>query len=229
MTSKHWIKMVCGMLMIFVVSMMVIGFVRDKTSRASEVVVAAAADVGRQLAAQVVPVDGYAFLMDGKPVGALEKLEVRRSTRQVLSGYQYVVRLDDSVSVQRFASCHLVPVTPGEVTATSDWRCIHPQEPGYDQLKQFGNIVFQPSGQRHLLMVPADFLAQVQQIEGKDVTTVLRRDGFQLTINGVTVVNVQGSAEGGSLTVTDPATGETVVQVAGSREGGQVTVNSKRP
>ncbi len=228
MTSKHWLKMVGGMLLIFIFGMMATSALRAGVRRASEAVV-----VTMDVAAVPIRVDGYPFLMDGKAVGALEKLGVRRAkSGSGLSSFEYTVRLDDTFSVRRFASCHLVPVTPGEVTATSDWRCIHREEPGYSELRQFGTITFLPSHERHLLMVPGEFAAKMREIAADDVTTELGRDVFRLTVNGATLVNVQGradGADGGSVTVTNPATGETVVQVEGGRDGGHVTVGSKRP
>lgn len=232
MTPKHWIKMFGGMFAIFAIGMIFVNMFRSKREHVSAMAMdfvaeAEAASQGDDL----IPVKGYPFRMNGEVVGEMTKLRIDRGGRHHLDGYYYTVRLNDGVDVNRFATCQLVPLEPGKVDATSDWTCLSEGDAGYEDLEDFGRIVFVSkeahgtSSQTHLLKVPQSFVETVQASGAGSVHMESGSKGFTLTIDGQQIVDIRGNEAGGSVVVKNPATGKNLVEVTGGPDGGTVKVD----
>ncbi len=253
MTPKYWLKIILGMVAIFVVGMVVVQAVDAGKSKVR--------DFAEGTSSITVPMFGAAFKVGGSSLGGIESLRIERDAPKVIGGFHLKVRLKDGVDVNQFDNCEITVEDPKQIDEHTEFACLTAADSGFTQLVQFGTVDFQPSGERHRLMVPAHVVTEIQAlaedghgdaaanavaatghaatatanataavagVEGGNV--VIDADSakgrVRLTINGREIVNIQGTEAGGRIIVRDLKTGKPVVQVNGDSAGGKITVDA---
>jgi hypothetical protein len=223
MTPKDWIKIVAGMLGIFV-----IGMVIRKGFHLGERKVE---EIAHSASTLSIPMLGAPFRIDDLKLGSLQKLQVKRNAPDKLDGFELTVRLNDSVNVERFADCELTVTDAQQIDNKMAFACLTEADSGFSDLEQFGTITFLPSGQRHRLMLPSSVVEDLRNgSDERGAKTVSRHDSsgnVNIKINGQQVVDIQGSDSGGRIQIRDPKTGKLIVDIQGGENGGTVKIDGK--
>lgn len=225
MTPKDWIKIVAGMLGIFIIGMIIrTGF--HVGERKVEQITHSASTLS-------IPMLGAPFRLNDLKLGSLQKLQVKRNAPDKVDGFDLTVRLNDSVDVERFANCELTVTDAHQIDNKMAFACLTEADSGFSDLEQFGTITFLPSGQRHRLMLPSSVVEDLRNgPDGNQGDEVSRRDSngnVNIKINGQQVVDIQGSDSGGRIQIRDPQTGKLIVDIQGGENGGTVKIDGQTP
>lgn len=223
MTPKDWIKIVAGMLGIFIIGMIIrTGF--HVGERKVEQITHSASTLS-------IPMLGAPFRLHDLKLGSLKQLQVKRSAPDKVEGFDLTVRLNDSVDVEQFADCELTVTDAHQIDNKMAFACLTEADSGFSDLVQFGTILFQPSGQRHRLMLPSSVVEDLRNgPDGSQGDAVSRRDSsgnVNIKINGQQVVDIQGSDSGGRIQIRDPKTGKLIVDIQGGENGGTVKIDGQ--
>jgi hypothetical protein len=216
MRPWDWFKIVLGMLAIFTVGLVA---VRGINAAKDNVVHFVESD-----APITVPMFGTPFRTAKGALGKIQQLRIERESARVIDGFHLTVALDDGVDVDQFDACEVTIVDASEIDEDTEFTCLTAADPAFDDLVQFGNITFRPSGEVHRLMVPSavrdDIRAAFQDGEAAgDSVAVNAADGdgkVVIKINGKRIVDIGGDSSGGHLIIRDPNTGEKVVDITGT-------------
>ena len=223
MTPKDWIKIVAGMLGIFLVGMIVVSGVNAGKRKVGEIATTAST--------LSIPMLGAPFRINDLKLGSLQQLQVKRSAPDRIEGFELTITLNDSVDVERFADCELTVTDAQQIDNKMHFACLTEADSGFADLVQFGTITFKPSGQRHRLMLPSSVAEDLRNgTDGQANDTVSRRDSngnVNIKINGEQIVDIQGSDSGGRIQIRDPKTGKLIVDIQGGENGGTVKIDSK--
>lgn len=223
MTPKDWIKIVAGMLGIFIIGMIIrTGF--HVGERKVEQITHSASTLS-------IPMLGAPFRLNDLKLGSLQKLQVKRNAPDKVDGFDLTVRLNDSVDVERFADCELTVTDAHQIDNKMAFACLTEADSGFSDLEQFGTITFLPSGQRHRLMLPSSVVEDLRNgSDGNQTDAVSRHDSngnVNIKINGQQVVDIQGSDSGGRIQIRDPKTGKLIVDIQGGENGGTVKIDGQ--
>ncbi|MFZ9689920.1 MAG: hypothetical protein ACO3DS_08800 [Phycisphaerales bacterium] len=156
MTPKYWIRIFLGMFAIFVVGMVV---VRGVTAGKEKV-----RTFAEGTASLTVPMFGAAFRVGGTQLGSIESLRIERDAPKVIGGFHLDVTLKDGVDVHQFDDCEVTVDNPEQIDDETQFACLTAADSGFAALVPFGTITFQPSGERHRLMVPRQVVAEIQSV-----------------------------------------------------------------
>ena len=186
MTPKDWIKIVAGMLGIFIIGMIIrTGF--HVGERKVEQITHSASTLS-------IPMLGAPFRLHDLKLGSLKQLQVKRSAPDKVEGFDLTVRLNDSVDVEQFADCELTVTDAHQIDNKMAFACLTEADSGFSDLVQVGTILFQPSGQRHRLMLPSSVVEDLRNgPDGNQTDAVSRHDSsgnVNITINGQQVVDI---------------------------------------
>lgn len=216
MTPKYWFKIFFAMFAIFAVGMVAVQGIKAGRDKVEELT--------QGSTPFTIPLFGLPFKLDGVELGALNKLRIERDGPQRLSGFHLNITLNDASPLEMLATCNIAIEDPDDIDENTAFICAS-DDSGAVEMVSFGTIIFQPSGQRHILNVPATWRdkvrAEADQAEGHDGDTISSvRVGehggtFRLDLNGKELIRIIGDSAGGSVTVRDPATGKPVVEING--------------
>ena len=225
MTPKDWIKIVAGMLGIFIIGMIIrTGF--HVGERKVEQITHSASTLS-------IPMLGAPFRLHDLTLGSLKQLQVKRRAPDKVEGFDLTVRLNDSVDVEQFTDCELTVTDAHQIDNKMAFACLTEADSGFSDLEQFGTITFLPSGQRHRLMLPSSVVEDLRNgPDGNQGDEVSRRDSngnVNIKINGQQVVDIQGSDSGGRIQIRDPQTGKLIVDIQGGENGGTVKIDGQTP
>lgn len=216
MTRKYWIKIIAGMLGIFVVGMVIVSAVRSGVDHVEHLVDSATPIT--------VPMFGTPFRTANAELGRIQQLRIERESPRVVDGFHLTVSLDDGIDVGQFADCEVTIVDAEEIDEHTVFSCLTKADSGFADLVQFGTVTFRPSGQVHRLMVPSEVRAEIRSAfrdgdAASDSVAVDARDGdgrVVVRINGRNVVDIHGDSTGGQVIIRNPDTGEKVVDIKGT-------------
>ena len=200
MTPKYWLKIVFGMLAIFVVGMVVVSGVRAGKSKITSVVTTA--DPIN------VPLLGLPFRTGKGELGTLKQLRVERDAPDEISGFHFVVTLSDGVDPGQFNLCEVTVGNPEHFDHNSMFDCLTAADSGFDGLVNFGTIRFEPSGATHRLMLPEHVRNEIQSAFSHDAEAAGDSAG------NAAGDSVAVDASDGNVTVK--VGGRTVVEIKGN-------------
>lgn len=214
MTPKYWIKIVAGMLGIFVVGMVIVSAVRAGANHVEHFV-----DSAEPL---TIPMLGMPFRTAKGQLGKIEQLRIERESPRVIDGFHLTVALDDGVSADQFDKCEVTVIDAENIDEHTEFTCLTAADPAFEDLVRFGTVTFRPSGEVHRLMVPRavrdDIRAAFQEEHGGGDAAVSVNEGgggVTVKVNGKTIVDVSGDSAGGEVLIRSPETGEKLVEVKG--------------
>lgn len=213
MTTKYWLKIILGMLAIFTCGMFVVKGVQAGRNRVETFVESAEP--------LTVPLMGIAFRTAKGELGTLQKLRIERASSREIDGFHLSATLNEGVDVNQFDLCEVTVIDPENIDEDTRFDCITAANPGFEDLVEFGSITFQPSGERHRLMVPAAVRDDIRAAFMEDhdgATTEVFDDSaghgsVKVEINGKRIVDIHADSAGGRVHITDPSTGKTIVDV----------------
>lgn len=216
MTPKYWIKIVAGMLGIFVVGMVIVTAVRAGVNEVETFV-----DSANPI---TVPMFGTPFRTAKGELGKIQQLRIERESPRVVDGFHLTVSLDDGVDVDQFDYCEVTIVDASNIDENTTFTCLTAADPLFEDLVNFGSITFRPSGETHRLMVPSAVRDEIrtafQEGDGpSDSVTVDSREGngkVVVEIGGKRVVDISGDSTGGQVIIRNPETGEKIVDIKGT-------------
>ena len=224
MTPKDWIKIVAGMLGIFILGMLIRTGIHAGERKVGEITHTAST--------LNIPMLGAPFRMRDLKLGSLQRLQVERSAPNQIERFNLTVRLADSVDADQFADCELTVTNAQKIDNKMGFACLTEADSGFADLVQFGTITFQPSGQTHRLMLPSSVAADLRKggdgPQGGNVVSSSDTGGHvKVQINGRQVVDIQGSDSGGRIQIRDPQTGKLIVDIQGGENGGTAKIDGK--
>lgn len=216
MTPKYWIKIVAGMLGIFVVGLVIVNAVRAGVNEVESFV-----DSANPI---TVPMFGMPFRTAKGELGKIQQLRIERESPRVVDGFHLTVSLDDGVDVDQFDNCEVTVVDADNIDEHTEFTCLTAADPAFEDLVNFGTITFRPSGEVHRLMVPSavrdEIRASFREGDGPtDSVMVDAREGdgkVVVEINGKRIVDISADSAGGKVIIRDPGTGAKVVEVQGT-------------
>lgn len=216
MTPKYWIKIVAGMLGIFVVGMVIVNAVRAGVNEVETFV-----DSANPI---TVPMFGVPFRTAKGELGKIQQLRIERESPRVVDGFHLTVALDDGVDVDQFDYCEVTIIDASNIDENTTFTCLTAADPAFEDLVNFGSITFRPSGETHRLMVPSavrdEMRAAFQEGDGPtDSVMVDAREGdgkVVVEIGGKRVVDISADSAGGQVIIRNPETGEKVVDIKGT-------------
>lgn len=215
MTPKYWLKIVAGMLAVFLVGMLVVSGVRRGSSEVRQVIASA-----EPLS---VPLLGMPFRTGKGELGSLQRVRIERNSPKEISGFHFEATLNDGVDADQFNYCEVTVSDPEHFDRNTSFDCLTAADSGFEALVQFGTITFQPSGARHRLMLPESVRDEIaaafdhDAAAGSDSVAVDSGGGsLKVTIDGRTLVDINADSLGGAIKVVDPKTGRTVVDIRGN-------------
>lgn len=232
MTPQYWIKIVLGMLGVFVVGMLIASGVRKGK------------DVAVEMAAGTssisIPMLGIPFRTSAGELGSINRLYVDRSAPSRISGFRLAVTLNDGVDVDQFGDCEVTVANPETIDVHSAFACLTEADSGFSELVQFGTITFRPSGEVHRLMVPESVRDEIREAGRESaptaavgaadadaaVTTESSDGSLSIKINGRQLVDIRGDSNGGTVLIIDPETGRKLVDISGSEGGASIKVDT---
>lgn len=214
MTPKYWMKIIAGILGIFVVGM----------------VLRAGVNKGRQTVKDVVhgdgpiniPLLGMPFRMDNIKLGSLQQLRIERSAPKMVTGFHLAATLDDSTALARFEDCRLTVTNPNHIDEKTSFRCATATDSATQVLVPFGSITLAPSGKEYIVLLPESVRRDIQKEganvapgDGEDADVQIdsgEHGGLSVKVNGKNIVSMHGDSNGGRLVVHD-ANGKEVVNI----------------
>ncbi len=221
MTPKYWIKIVLGMLGVFIVGMVVATGIRAGKSGVHRLVDSADA--------VTLPMFGVPFMLGDLKLGSMQSLRVERDAPREVSGFHLKVRLDDPASLDTLADCQISLDDFDSIDEHSRFVCVVPADSIAEGMEQFGTITFQPSGQVHVLLAPAKVRQELRaalvdspgDANGSTSVAIDSANGGNVSvkINGKQIVDIHGDSAGGHVLIRDPSTGKTIVEVKGGSDG----------
>lgn len=140
----YWLRVVLGALGIFILGMLVWNLMLKGRDRVVEVV-----NSDRPIS---IPLAFVPFTLDGQVLGTLRRVEVLRSSPEQVSGVNFTVKMADSVTDGRLASCVLVArddlnhLNPGRA-----FSCVPAADTVGRNLAPIGHVETQRGGQFLLL------------------------------------------------------------------------------
>lgn len=192
---SYWIRISLGALLVFALGMGIISFARESKRE----VAAAIASGAAQLAGMDLP-----FRVDGRSFGRIQQLDVRGADRGTDRWMHVVVKVDDSIPLDRVPGCDFTLRRSGrDLDVQHGFICAPAGEAG---LAPAGEVVVQPGGARRVLLLPAEAVAEAAAQAG-----------------GGGAVNVQADSHGAVIRITD-ASGRPIFQVHADSLGAQVRV-----
>lgn len=229
MTPKYWLKIIAGMLGIFIGGMLLVGGMRNVKNRA-ETFVQSANPLN-------VPLLGMPFRTGRGELGKLEQLRIERSEPDVISGFHFTAMLNEGVDVDQFDYCEVTVSNPENFDRNSTFDCLTAADSGYDDLVRFGSITFNPSGETHRLMLPKGIRDEIVAAFGSGndagdgavaAASSAADDGrLRVTVDGKTLVDISGDSDAGGVRIVDPRTGRIVVDLKSGP--GAASVNVPEP
>jgi hypothetical protein len=228
MTPKYWLKIIAGMLGIFVIGMLVVGGIRNASGKVRSVV-----ESSNPLN---VPLLGMTFRTGKGELGKLERLRIERSEPGVINGFHFVATLNDGVDVDQFDLCEVTVSNPEHFNRNSTFDCLTAADSGYDDLVNFGTITFKPSGEVHRLMLPSRIRDEIisafsnSDDAGAEAMATAAADAandgsrLRVTVEGKTLVDINGDSSEGGVRIVDPRTGRVVVDLKAGPGGANVTI-----
>lgn len=165
---------------------------------------------------KVAPPD---FVLDGRKVGSLVRLQGSRGTRDARADLSVVVQL---VPGTRAVACDIVPVQPDNFDLDKGFRCVERGEP---DLARVGAVRFQPGGTRAILASKAT-AAELSQGDPFAIDADLTGP-MNLSVNGEhgERVRLKSDSQNTALVVHD-ADGRAVVRMQAGKNGFSITVDT---
>lgn len=229
MTPKYWIKIVLGMFAIFVVGMIVVQAVDAGKSKVR--------NFAEGTSSITVPMFGAAFKVGGAELGGIQSLRIERDAPKVIGGFHLTVNLKDGVDVNQFDDCEVTVENPEQIDEHTAFACLTAADSGFAELVEFGTVTFQPSGERHRLMVPAHVVAEIQSA-GQEAAAQAIADAAAegATAEAAAVAGVNAAGGGNVVIDADSAKGRVrltingreIVNIQGSDAGGRITVRDPK-
>lgn len=218
MTPKYWIKIVAGMLGIFVIGMVVVSAVRAGADHVEHFVESASPIT--------IPMFNTAFRTGKGELGGIESMRVERESPRVVDGFHLIVNLNDGVDANQFDNCEVTIVDAQEIDENTTFACLTAADPGFEDLVRFGSVTFRPSGEVHRLMVPREVRDEIRAafVDGHadaagDAMAVDANEGtgsVVVKVNGKNIVDIKADSAGGQVIIRSPETGEKIVDVKGT-------------
>lgn len=218
-------KIGLGALGTFAVGMAALSAVREATEAvASSVRRTVAETLGTTTPNAQDDPKNVAFVFDGRPVGTLTSLDLRRAAGGEPIQVRASVRLTDEHSASRLADCDLVPMGTDQIRLEDGFRCAS----GADaDLTEIGSVRFEPAGFTRSLRVARAALPGLSHGSAFHATADLNRQ-----VN----VSAQGEAGGrlelhagkggASMNVTDDA-GRAIMRLLADQNGALIRVRDK--
>jgi len=220
MSTKYWIKIVLGMLGVFLVGMLVVQGIQAGKSKVHQLVDSSDA--------VTLPMFGVPFMLGEMKLGSMQSLRVERDAPRVVSGFHLKVRLDDPAALDTLADCQISLDDFDSIDESSRFICVAPADSIAEGMDRFGTITFEPSGQVHTLLAPAKVrdelrAATIDEAGSADAPTAVAIDSasggnVSVKINGRQVIDIRGDSAGGHVVIKDPTTGKTLVEVKGGSD-----------
>jgi hypothetical protein len=218
MTTKYWVKIVAGMLIIFVIGLFVVHGVRR----------------GKDFVASVLPGSlpllAAGFHVDGSRVGDIQRLQFMRSHPGRVDSAVITVKLDKDADEGR-VGCVLRVVRAKPFGSSTRFLCTSSADSARLGLVPFGHVELLPDGKQVTLFVARDGEDDLEMnayrgAGGHDSGTVDIRaanDSFTVTVNGREIIHISGNDNGGSLVVRG-ANGKPIIEIGGDSNGGSVKI-----
>ncbi len=166
---NYWLRIVGGAVGIFAVGMVLITGFRSIKSKVTTTL-----DSSDPIP---IPLAGLIpFKLDETRLGSLNRVELLRSDPQHVSGVRVLVKLGDTLGLERLRSCQLVVDNVDQMGNKTSFRCL---APGGDMtgLEPFGTVVVKGSGEVFPLLLPGKVVAELR-------ATTFRLDGDGLHVHG---------------------------------------------
>ena len=236
MTQGYWFKIFLGAFAIFVVGMGVVQAVEKGKNTIEQ--------IAHSDASITLPLLSKPFMLEGRDLGKLKSLRIDRSAPKAISGFHLAIELDDPAALESLATCDLSLDDFENIDFESTgFVCVSPFDMQEQGMVPFGTITFRPSGEVHVLNVPASIVEDLRREMGNgaaeldgvgaeinaamaEVANELGHDKLQVKVNGRNVVDIQGGEQGGHLIIRDPATGKAIVEARGGPDGGVLKIDA---
>lgn len=128
----YWLKIVIGMLAIFVIGMVGVTLVRHGAGRVRDVV-----DSSDPIS---IPLAFIPFKLNGDKVGSIDRLVLLRSSPKKVRGADLVVTLADSVPAVRLTGCVLIAEKIDNIDEHSTFTCAQPADTAHRDLVPAGSV-----------------------------------------------------------------------------------------
>jgi hypothetical protein len=173
---NYWFKILLGALGVFAVGMIGVTIVRSGIAKVSSVV--------EGDGPITIPLGLIPFVIGGERLGKLDHVTLHRESPQRVEGVELTVDLADSLLAQGLANCRLVANIEGNSEErgvnirvgkgnedTDAFRCL-PEDSALGNLVEFGVAVFRPGDVEVPLLLPAEIVDELQNLDfGGDSTT----------------------------------------------------------
>jgi hypothetical protein len=218
MTPKYWVKIVVGMLVIFVIGLFVVHGVRR----------------GRDFVTSVLPGSlpllAAGFHVDGGRIGDIQRLQFMRSHPGRVDSAVITVKLDKDADEGRLG-CALRVVGAKPFGSSTRFLCTSSADSARLGLVPFGHVELLPDGKQVTLFVARDGEDDLQMNayrgagghDSGDVDIRAQNDSFTVTVNGREIIRISGTDNGGSIVVRG-ANGRPIIEIGGDSNGGSVKI-----
>lgn len=152
--NPYWTRIGLGALGVFAVGMVAVTVTRSAARQVDR--------VAHSAEALTVPLAFVPFRFDGERLGMLRRLRIERSAPDRVDRVELSVKLDDSVAVSRLGGCALTADDVQHLSSRTTFLCVTPADSASGGLVPFGEVVFEPTGVRHQLMLPQAVVAEFQ-------------------------------------------------------------------
>ena len=221
MTTKHWVRIFAGMLVIFLLGM----------------VVKRGVDRGKEFVANALPGSlpllAAGFKVDGGKVGEIQRLQFMRSHPGRVDSAVITVKLNQDADAGSVEGCLLRVVSGQPFGGRTRFVCTSSADSARLGLVPFGHIEVLPDGKHLTLFVAGNSADDLQMHayrgaggrDSGDVDIRAQNDTFTVTVNGREIIHITGGANGsdGSVVIRG-ANGKPIIEIGGDSNGGSVKV-----
>ncbi|HEX3927004.1 MAG TPA: hypothetical protein VHW65_03335 [Gemmatimonadales bacterium] len=228
MNRKYWLKVLAGVVGIFVLGLLVMRGVRAGVQHAKTSI---ASTVGTMTSKPGLFDVG--FRVDGDSLGTVRRLQLLRSTPRRTDSAVMTVQLQDAALMSRVSGCHLALESTHHFNRSTSFTCADVDDSASMQLVRFGHVVVDPGHVEVPLFVPREQLASFQHEnpgvsnvgDTGDVDIQSQSGHFSVNVNGHEVVSIEGdSASGSGSVVVRDSHGVPIIEISGDKDGGSVKV-----
>jgi hypothetical protein len=141
-------------------------------------------------AAHAIPLAMLPIRVDGQEIGRLHQVDVEKLSSGDVASVQVKVRSSDSTLAEKYSRCLLVPSRSHSRRKFTDFSCVTPADSAGRDLRRIGEIVVEPDDVTLTLMVPASRLADWEDADWSNDSSV-KTVHIQADSNGA-VIDVRG-------------------------------------
>lgn len=217
-----WTRIGLGALGVFAVGMLLITLGQQAKAATKEALATAvqhAASWTGELAARAE----MDFLLDGRTIGRVQQVDVRRETAGGLPRVRAVVRLTTADAERALEGCILEPEGGTEINVERGFRCASSST----GLVDLGEIVFEPAGLTRPVMVARGAEAELRQGDPFAVKAeVGGRVQVEATGNNAELVRILADERGANIKVNDEF-GRNLVRLLADSTGAMLRVRDE--